>query len=287
VSFLLDTLSSVSVLVVVVLGMAVIVSMMGIFNLAHGQFVLLGAVGYLFFERRLGAGFLAIALAVMGAAAVGAVVEVAVIRRLLARPIAAVLATFGIGLVISELVRLAIGNAAQGVAAPIAGTVTLGSYQAEAWRLWIVALAIFAVAATFFLIERTELGLRMRATLMDPALARASGVRARRVYTCTFALGTALAAFAGALLAPLTSVFPELGVSYLVLSFLAVMVGGPGTFIGPVIGAVLLGTALSILERGVSPTYAQVLVVVGAVVFMRIRPHGIVGSYAGLTPKET
>lgn len=285
-SLALDMLSSVSILVVVVVGMAVIVSMMGVFNLAHGQFVLLGAVGYLLLDRHVVGGFTAILIVVVLAGMAGAAIEVAAMRRLYGQPIATVLATFGIGLVITGLVREAIGNTAQGVEAPVRGVVQLGDYRIEEWRLWIIGLAALSVACTFWVLERTALGLKIRATLLDPALAQVSGVRARPLFTFTFALGTALAAFSGALIAPLTSVFPELGVSYLVLSFLAVMVGGPGTFIGPIVGAVVIGTANVGLARMISPTYAQVFIVLAAVIFMRARPFGLLGNPRGFISKE-
>jgi branched-chain amino acid transport system permease protein len=240
--------------------------------------MLIGAVGYLVFEDLLGAGFAPIALSVAVAALLGGVMEIAVIRHLYREPIAAVLATFGVGLVIAELVRLALGSTPRGAEAPIEGVARLGSYQVAEWRLWIVGLALIAVLGTFALVERTPVGLKMRATLQDARLARASGLPTARIYTLTFMLGTALAAFAGALLAPLTTVFPGLGDSYLVLSFLAVMVGGPGTFLGPILGAVLLGAAGVSLTRVMSPTYAQVAVVLGAVAVMRLRPHGLLGA---------
>jgi branched-chain amino acid transport system permease protein len=283
IALVIDILSFVSVLVVVVLGMAIIVSMMGIFNLAHGQFVLLGAVVYLLAQRYGVPGFPAILVAIAVGAILGAVTERLVIRHLYAQPIAAVLATFGLGLVIQQLVRLGIGTTGQGSQAPIDAVIRLGSYQVAEWRLWVIGLAFLASLAVFLLLDNTTLGLQMRATLDDPRLARASGIRTHRIYTLTFALGAALAAFAGAIISPLTAVFPELGVSYLVLSFLAVMVGGSGTFAGPVLGAVLVGSVSELLTEFVSPVYASVLVVVGSVVFMRVRPYGLLGGSRALS----
>jgi branched-chain amino acid transport system permease protein len=285
-AFVLDSVSAASVMVLVVLGMSIVVSMMGVFNLAHGQFVLLGAVGYLVLTEHGISGAPAIVSVVLAAAALGAIIEAVILRRLYRDPISTVLATFGIGLIVTGLVRQGIGSTARGLDAPVGGVVTLADHRVETWRIWILGIALVVVVAVFWLIEHTTTGLKIRATLYDHVLARVNGVRTRYVFTLTFALGTALAALAGSLIAPLTSVFPELGVSYLVLSFLAVMVGGAGTFLGPVVGAALLAICNVALARYVSPTYATVLIVVGAVVFMRIRPYGLLGQPQRVMSKE-
>jgi branched-chain amino acid transport system permease protein len=267
-------------LVLAVLGMAIIVSMMNVFNLAHAQFILLGATGfYVLTDAGLPVA-LAIPLAILAVGAVGGGIEIVVVRRLYTRPMAAVLATFGVGLVIVELVRLGLGNSPRQLAAPIGGTFQLGSYQGEVWRLVIIGIAIVVVLATWLFIQRTRAGLYMRAALTQRDLARAVGLRINRVFALTFALGTALAALAGIAIAPLTAFSPTFGAEFLVLSFLAVMVGGAGTFVGPIIGAVVLGVAYVTLQEVMTPVSAQVAVVVGAVIVMRLRPRGLVVASA-------
>jgi branched-chain amino acid transport system permease protein len=279
-SLVFDALSVASILVVIVLGMAVIVSMMGIFNLAHGEFVLLGAVAYLVTHNHGVPGLPAILIAIVVVGAIGAAMEITVIRRLYARPIAAVLATWGASLIIRELVRRGIGTNGRGTTAPIGGTTRIGSYQLETWRLCVIGIAVVVVLASFAIVARTTLGLKVRATLDERDLARAMGIRTKWLYTLTFAFGAGLAALSGALVAPLTAVYPGLGVTYLVQAFLAVMVGGPGTFIGPILGAALVGVSSVGLARVMTPVHAEVAVVLGAVVMMRIRPRGLVPAPA-------
>lgn len=272
---LVSVLAVSSVLVLLVMGMAIIVSMMGIFNLAHGEFVLLGAVmSYAFQDAGIDP-FLALVCAVVVVAAIGGVVDVLVVRRFYFRPLPAVLATWGVGLVIRELVRAMLGSSAKSVVAPVGGVTTIGGHQAETWRYLLIPVSVSVVAVTAWFIYRSATGLRLRATLADPDLAATAGIRTRVVYTVTFMYGAALAGLAGAMIAPLTAFFPEFGQLYLVRSFLAVMVGGVGGFIGPVLGAALVGGAEVGLTRALSPSVAQAIVVIGAVVAMRLRPNGL------------
>lgn len=272
---LVSVLTASSILVLLVMGMAIIVSMMGIFNLAHGEFVLLGAVMSYAFQD---AGFhplFALLSAVVVVALIGGVVDVLVVRHFYFRPLPAVLATWGVGLVIREIVRAMLGSSAKRVKAPISGVTSIAGHQAETWRYMLIPLSLAVVGVTAWFIYRSAPGLRIRATLADPDLAATAGIRTRLVYTATFMYGAALAGLAGGMIAPLNAFFPEFGALYLVRSFLAVMVGGVGGLMGPVMGAALIGTADVGLARLITPSVAQGLVVVGAVVVMRFRPGGL------------
>jgi branched-chain amino acid transport system permease protein len=130
----------------------------------------------------------------------------------------------------------------------------------------------------YLLLSRTTFGLRVRATLENPALARASGISTAAMYGTTFAFGAALAGLAGALLVPVFSLFADLGIRFLIQGFVAVMVGGVGSFIGPVAGAAVIGTLSAALPWVMAPVVADILVFVLAIVFIKFRPQGLLSG---------
>jgi branched-chain amino acid transport system permease protein len=185
------------------------------------------------------------------------------------------LVTWGLALSIREVVRTVLGTSARSVPYPLAGRFRIGGVIFPEWRLTIVGCGIALVAGTYLALTRTAIGLRVRATLDDPDLARASGISPDRIYSFTFAFGAALAGLAGALLVPLTSLYAELGVNYLIRSFFAVMVGGVGSFGGSVAGATFIGGTSGVFPLVMPNVLADVLVFVIAVVVLRVRPQGI------------
>jgi branched-chain amino acid transport system permease protein len=273
-----EVLSFGAIIVLVVLGLGVIASMMGIFNFAHGEFVLLGAfTTYLVYKSGLPVwvGMLAAPI-VLGA--IGLVLERIVIRRFYAAPIVAMLGTYALGLVIRETVRGLIGGLYLSIPEPVVGSYVLGGVQLSKWRLMIIVITALVMTASYLLLTRTAFGLRVRASLENPALARASGISTDTIYAVTFAFGAALAGLAGALVVPIFSLFADLGIRFLIQGFLAVMLGGVGTFEGPVAGAGLIGTLSAALPWAVSPVLADVLVFVIAIVIVKLRPGGLINA---------
>lgn len=280
-----DVVAFSSIMVLVVAGLAIIASMMGIFNLGHGEFVLLGAFTvYVFREMGLPvwSGMVAAPILV---ALFGLLIEATIIRRLYLTPIVAMLATFAIGLIVRETVRILIGGQYHAIAEPLGGGFTVLGASLSVWRAFIIVSTLTVMGGCFLLLTRTRFGLQIRAALENPALARASGVSTRRLYAITFAFGAALAGLAGALVVPLFSLSADLGVRFLVQAFLSVMLGGVGTFEGPLLGAALVGAMIPgfqwIREIGgigtaVSPVVAEVLVFVTALVIVKFRPNGLV-----------
>src|ERR1700692_1093929 len=276
-----EILSFGAIIVLVVLGLGVIASMMGIFNFAYGEFVLLGAyTTYLVHGAGLPvwAGMLAAPFVV---AACGFVLERLVIRRFYAAPIAAMLGTYALGLVIRESVRGLIGGLYLSVPEPIVGSLSIGGVQVAKWRLAIVIITAVVMLGSYLLLTRTSFGLRVRAALENPSLARASGISTNAIYAVTFSFGAALAGLAGALVVPLFSLSADLGVRFLIQGFLAVMLGGVGTFEGPVAGGAVVGVVSAALPWAVAPVLADVLVFVIAIVVVKIRPEGLTGGRRG------
>jgi branched-chain amino acid transport system permease protein len=210
--------------------------------------------------------------------AIGLVLERTVIRRFYAAPIVAMLGTYALGLVIRETVRGLIGGLYLSIPEPVVGSYVVGGVQLSKWRLMIIIITALVMTVSYLSLTRTAFGLRVRASLENPALARASGISTDTIYAVTFAFGAALAGLAGALVVPIFSLFADLGIRFLIQGFLAVMLGGVGTFEGPVAGAGLIGTLSAALPWAVSPVLADVLVFVIAIVIVKLRPGGLINA---------
>ena len=275
---LFEILSFGAIIVLVVLGLGVIASMMGIFNFAQGEFVLLGAyITYLAYTAGLPV-WLGMAAAPIAVGALGFVLERLVVRRFYAAPIVAMLGTYALGLIIRESVRGLIGGLYLSVPEPVGGSINFGTLHFSAWRLIIVVITALVMLGSYLLLARTSFGLRIRASLENPALARASGISTNAIYAATFAFGAALAGLAGALIVPVFTLFADLGIRFLIQGFVAVMVGGVGSFAGPVAGASVIGTLSAALPWVIAPVVADVLVFVLAIIFIKFRPQGLVSG---------
>jgi branched-chain amino acid transport system permease protein len=273
-----EILSFGAIIVLVVLGLGIIASMMGIFNFAHGEFVLLGAYTvYLFQTWGLPVSFGMLAAPIV-VGALGLVLERTIIRRFYAAPIVAMLGTYALGVIIRESVRGLIGGLYRAVPEPLIGSIDVAGVHLSRWRIAIIAITILVMIGSHLLLKRTSFGLRVRAALENPPLARASGISTNAIYALTFAFGAALAGLAGALVVPVFSLFADLGVRFLIPGFLAVMLGGVGTFEGPVAGAGVVGVVSAALPWAVAPVLADVLVFVLAIIFIKFRPGGLLAG---------
>ncbi len=273
-----DILSFGSIIVLVVLGLGVIASMMGIFNFAHGEFLLLGGyTAYLFNIWGLPV-WLGIVAAPFVVAIVGVVLERTIIHRFYAAPIVAMLGTYAIGIIIRETVRGLIGGRYWQVPEPLVGFFDIGNISISKWRAVVIVVTILVVAGSYLLLTRTSFGLRVRAALENPELARASGISTSQIYAATFAFGAGLAGLAGAMMVPLFSLYADMGVRFLIQGFLAVMLGGIGTFEGPVLGAGIIGVMTAGLPHVVNPVLADVLVFVIAIIIVKWKPAGLLAK---------
>lgn len=278
VQFAFDIASFTAVMVLIVLGLGVIASMMGIFNFAHGEFVLLGAyVVFLCNESGL-PGWIGLVAAPVVVGLIGLVLEATIIRRFYNSPIVAMLGTYAIGLIIREWVRGLLGGLYKTVPEPIQGFITVGALNFSIWRAVIIVVTLVVIALTWLFLSRTSYGLRVRGSLENPMLARACGISTKQLYALTFAFGSALAGLAGALVVPLYQLSADIGLRFLVQGFLSVMLGGVGTFEGPVLGAATVGALASGLPWVVPPVVADPLVFVIALLIVRFRPQGFIAK---------
>ncbi len=273
--FFFDVLAYGAIFVLVVLGLGVIASMMGIFNFAHGEFVLLGAYTVYWFDHHGLPAWLGMVAAPVVVGIVGIVLERLVIRRFYAAPIVAMLGTYAIGLVMRESVRMLLGGQFYNVIAPFVGSFELAQVSISKWRTAVIAITVAIMLLSYLLLTKTSWGLRMRASLENPALARASGISTSRVYAGTFGFGAALAGLAGGLMVPIYAMNADMGVPFLIKSFLAVMLGGIGSFEGSVVGAALVGATSAALPWAIKPVVADVLVFLIAIAIVKVRPEGL------------
>ena len=271
----LDALSFVLILVLVASGLVIVFGMMGIINLAHGELFLLGAYTVVV-AQGLGVPFwLAALLAPVVVGVIGLAIEFLVIRFIVHRPLDTILATWGLSIAIKQLVVLGFGPGSHSVALPLAGAVTVGAFTYPAYRIVLMVVAAAVIAGTGFVLVRTRFGLLARAVIARPGTAASLGINTGAVNRTSFAIGAGLAGLAGALVAPLISVDPQMGLGFLVPAFLAILVGGASSMTGLLAGSGLVGGLDSFLGGWISPVWAQITVFVMAILVIRMRPGGL------------
>ncbi|WP_245412124.1 urea ABC transporter permease subunit UrtB [Methylocella silvestris] len=270
-------LSIASIWLIAALGLAIIYGAIGVINMAHGEFIMLGAYTSYALQSFFGLPFLlCIPAAFIVVAFIGLLLERGLIRYLYKRPLDTLLATWGVSLVLTQLVRLTFGSDPKYIAVPemFQSNVQLGFVNLSVLRIFVFALTIVLVAATAFLFYRTRFGMQVRAVMQNKEMAASFGINADRVYMLTFALGAGLAGVAGSLLGVLAIVLPTMGTAYVVQAFLVVVVGG-GTILGSVVASGLTGEFQSVLAYVTNETFARFLLYLLIVVLLRFRPAGL------------
>jgi urea transport system permease protein len=302
-------LSNGSILLVVAIGLAITFGLMGVINMAHGELIAVGAYttyvvqgifggGLVFqiptffwqpFTIRLsgfgltGAGLdsyflIALPLSFLMAALVGIALERGIIRFLYRRPLESLLATWGVSLVLQQLFRLIFGANNVQVYSPswLSGNWTVFDVQFVWVRVFVICFAVLIIFGTHLLLTKTPLGLLIRSVMQNRQMAACMGVRTERVNMLTFAFGSGLAGLAGAFISQVNNVGPSLGQSYIVDSFMTVVVGGVGSLIGTVVSALSIGIIDQSLQQILlNPVLGKILVLVGIILFLQWRPAGL------------
>ncbi|MBU1359847.1 MAG: urea ABC transporter permease subunit UrtB [Gammaproteobacteria bacterium] len=277
-----------SVLLLAALGLAITYGLMGVINMAHGELMMIGAYAtYVMqglFQRYLPESAFgwylvaAIPVAFLASALVGAVLERGVIRFLYGRPLETLLATWGISLMLQQLVRSIFGAQNVGVENPawMSGGFTMLSNVTLPWnRIGIIVFACLVLLAMGWLIGRTRLGLFVRGVTQNRPIASCMGVNTARIDTYAFALGSGIAGLAGCALSQIGNVGPDLGQSYIVDSFMVVVMGGVGQLAGTVYAAMGLGILNKFIEGWAGAVLAKIAVLVFIIIFIQKRPQGI------------
>ena len=267
---------SFSFLLLSAIGLAVIFGMMGVINLAHGDFMMLGAYITTIAATQGVPLVLAILIAALGVAAFGAIVEILVVRRLYGRLLDSVAATWAVGLILSQGMLILTGPSMQGVSSPF-GSFTVGQTSYSWYRVVLGVISLILLALLYLLFMNTKFGLRARATIQNPEIARALGVDTTRMYTMTFALGSALAGLAGGLFALTATIVPFFGTNYIVEAFVTVIVGGANALVGTPLAAALLGAINATLGTEYGLYIGRVGLLLTTILIIRVLPDGISG----------
>ena len=282
-----NALSFASILFMAAVGLAIIFGLMGVINLAQGEFIMVGAYatyGVQEVFRRVVPGLIdlylvaAIPVAFLASACVGIVVEATILRHLYRRPLMSLLATWAVSLFLINLVRIIVGsqNLQFGMPSYVSGGVPLYADFIVTWnRLFAIAFAVVTLMATLLILKRTPLGLDIRAVTQNRDMAGALGIRTRRVDRLAFGFGSGLAGLAGVALCPIYSVNPGMGATFIVDSFMVVVLGGVGTVVGTLVAALGIGGANVLIEPFYGAVAAKVIVLVGIIVFLQRRPEGL------------
>jgi len=273
----LDTLSFMLALLLVTLGLVVIFGLMNVINMAHGEFFLIGAYCVVLIQKIGLSYWWALLLAPIVLIAVGLIVEELVIRHIYRRFIDSILATWGISLVLKQLIVIVFGATAQSVDSPIPGPVEILGVTYPAYRLFIMGVAIALSSAMFLLFYCTPIGLAVRGVIANRTMAASLGINTRRLDRATFAIGAGIAGVAGAVMAPIMSVDPQMGVGFLIPAFLSILVGGSGTLLGALTGTAVISSTSVLVSDVWTQVVAQVVVFTLSILVIRFFPRGITG----------
>ncbi len=273
-----------SVLVLSAIGLAITFGVMGVINMAHGELMMLGAYTtywvQLLMPAHIGASILvAIPAAFALSACVGMLIERGVVKFLYGRPLETLLATFGVSLILQQVVRDIEGTANnRPVSSPewLSGSIQFNdAFSITYNRLYIVLFTLIVFVALLTILKRTRLGLNVRAVAQNRAMAKAMGVRSEWVDTLTFGLGSGIAGVAGVALSQISNVGPNLGQQHIVDSFMVVVFGGVGNLWGTLVGGMSLGVVNQVLEPFLGAVLAKILVLVALILFIQRRPRGL------------
>jgi urea transport system permease protein len=276
-----------SILLLAALGLAITFGLLGVINMAHGEMLMLGAYSTYLVQvalQRLAPEYLtlypliALPVAFLVTAAIGMALERTVIRHLYGRPLETLLATWGISLILIQLVRVLFGAQNVEVANPAwlsGGVQVLPNLVLPYSRMVIIAFALFVVVLTWLLLNKTRLGLNVRAVTQNRNMAACCGVPTGRVDMLAFGLGSGIAGLGGVALSQIGNVGPDLGQSYIIDSFLVVVLGGVGQLAGSVMAAFGLGIANKILEPQIGAVLGKILILGLIILFIQKRPQGL------------
>ena len=266
--------------VLVALGLTIIFGLLDVINMAHGEFYAVGA----YLALALGASgisfWLLLLIVPLLMLPLGYIVERGLIQRVFNLPdrhVTTLLLTFGLGLVIEEVLKIVFGSNTQRPPTPIAGAIEIMGVLLPSYRLFLILIGFAIVAAVAIVINKTSLGAMVRAAAFDRNMAASLGVPVKRVFAVTFALGVALAGLAGVLLAPIYSVFPTMGRDFIFLAFTVVIVGGMGSIAGAVVAGLFLTQVQAISSLIVSPVWSDPILFSIMVLMLVIRPQGLFG----------
>jgi urea transport system permease protein len=281
-----------SVLLVVAIGLAITFGLMGVINMAHGEFITIG--GYTCFMVQTwfisqygssGTGFdsyflVSLPVCFLAAALMGLIVEWSIVRHLYSRPLESLLATWGLSMILQQAFRLHFGAANVQVSSPswLAGNFELLGITLAWNRLFVIGFALFILVGTLLVMAKTPVGLQLRAVMQNRRMAASLGIRTARMNAFTFAFGSGLAGLAGAFLSQLGNVGPSMGQSYIVDCFMIVTVGGVGNIVGAALSSLGIGSVDQMLQPLLGPVMGKITTLLAVILLLQWRPGGLFPS---------
>lgn len=264
------------VLALLVLGLALVFGLLGVMNMAHGEFVMLGAYAVVTVQRAgLSIGW-GLPLAIVVCAAVGWLAERLLIRPLAARPFDTLLATWGLGILLRKAVEAVHGRGFQNIDHGMDGLTSVFGVAYPSYRLGLMVMVVFSMLALGLWFKRSSAGARVRAMVSNPALAESLGLDTQRLATTTFVIGVVCAGIAGALLAPLSRIEPGMGMDALLSSFFVLVVGGMGSISGLWAGSAVIGGTQVAVGSLLDQTQGYVAMLLISIYFLWRKPQGLV-----------
>lgn len=257
-------------------GLAIIFGMMGVINLAHGEFIMCGAYVTVM-TKTLGLPLpLAIICGALVAGLFGILLERLVIRHLYGRPLDTIVATWGISLIATQGTLILLGSTMQGTGTPL-GSFTFGALSFSFYRIVLMIASLAILAGLYLIFNKTRFGILARATIQVPHMAGSLGVNTGYIYSLTFGLGAALAGLAGGLYAPTMTLVPTMGSSFIVEAFVTVVVGGADVFLGTAPAAAILAVVKAALTSWHGQLFGQIGLLIAVILVIRLLPNGLSG----------
>jgi len=263
------------IIALIALGLSVIFGLLDIINIAHGDFFMVGTILAWFALEITGNFWVGFIIVPLLCFALGALIQRVVIQPIRGVAALSIVATFGLSLILQEVVRMTFGATPRRMLSPIPGTVPLFGIQYDVYRVFAAVVSLAALGAFFAFLQHTKIGTWMRAVRHDRDTAIAMGIPAQRVYRYTFAIGFALAGFAGVVAAPITNVDFRGGVDLLPVCFMAVIIGGLGNLPGTAAAAILLAVMEGVIESFATPTVARITSLVLMSAVLLLKPQGL------------
>ena len=286
-NLLFNGLSLSSIILLASLGLAITFGLMRVINMAHGEFMMIGAYTSYVVQNLLqtwlgnsGADigyFLSIIIAFAVTFLIGSLLETLVVSRLYGREIDSLLATWGISLILQQAARTIFGTQGVLVTTPkvLSGSIRIGKASLSMTRLFIIALVTCCLLLVWFLMYRTNFGRQMRAVMQNRSMAQCMGINSRKIDNLTFSIGSGLAGIAGCSIALLGSIDSTVGQNYIVNTFMAVVLGGVGKLLGTVLGSSIIGFSSIGFETMTSSSIAKAIVLLIIIIFLQKKPQGL------------
>ena len=271
---LLSSLSSASILLIATIGLAVVFGLMGVINLAHGEFLMIGAYTALTVTQAGVPYILSIPIAVAVTMAIGAIVEVLIINRLYGRLFDTMLATWGLSIVFYQLAVIIFGTVTPGIGMP-QFSIAIGGYSLAGYPLLMIGVAAAMLVFVYLLMTKSVYGMKARASIQVPQMAQAIGIESARTNMLTFSVGCGSAGFAGAVLLPIVPATPSMGFAFVIKAFLTVVVAGPVTLTGSAITALGLGGGASVTASFMTSVVGDVFFFLTTALLLWLYPMGI------------